>query len=641
MPRALMPAPAHATAGASAPPTSSDGLELAGPDLAAERGLVGAGHPGGEGLAVVPLVEERLDHVGDVVVQAGAGHLVGTELLAEPRVQPEAAAEVDLEALDLVAGRVQDQLALEADVGDLRPRAGVRAAVDVDADRHGQVREPVLELGDQVGGALLGLDNRELAELDAGAGHRAASPGGRLRRETDRLEACDQVVDLVRVDAEHDQLLVRREPGALGAVRLDEVAERAEQPARHAADRRCRTDVEAAVLLGVHADVVAAAGRQGRGGAVDQGPAEVLLLEHLPELRDAPVGDQELEAGAGAQSPVAVVPEHRDHGLPGIGDLVERDPDAHLLREHRVGGEPAADPEVEPRAELGVHGADEGDVVDLRRGVEAGVSADRGLELAREVGVLRIADVAPLDLLERGRAVDDLVGRDARHRGAEEAARRVPTGLLRLQADGLEPLPDRGDVLDPDPVVLDVLAVGEVGGVAGEVGGDAAEDPQLLGTQQAAVAAHPQHEVLVIELLGVERSGLAAVETWLALGVEAPPAEPAAQVAAVDGGEAAMRVDVLDPGPHVQRVVVLLGLLVGVQRLPVPERPLALAALLPGTAGPPGTAGAGAGGGLPGVRGFAGRCHEEMRSWDERRTMRSSTVDVVVEVSPRTARPAG
>ena len=40
-----------------------------------------------------------------------------------------------------------------------------------------------------------------------------------------------------------------------------------------------------------------------------------------------------------------------------------------------------------------------------------------------------------------------------------------------------------------------------------------------------------------------------------------------------------MGVDVLDPGPDVERVVVLLGLLVGVQRLAVAERPLTLAAL--------------------------------------------------------------
>ena len=107
---------------------------------------------------------------------------------------------------------------------------------------------------------------------------------------------------------------------------------------------------------------------------------------------------------------------------------------------------------------------------------------------------------------------------------------------------------------------------------------DLADDPQLLGGQGAAVDPDPQHEVLVVQLLRLQGGGLAAVDPGLALGVEAPPAEPAAQVAGVDGGEAAVGVDVLDPGPDVERVVVLLGLLVRVERLAVAERPLTLAA---------------------------------------------------------------
>ena len=99
------------------------------------------------------------------------------------------------------------------------------------------------------------------------------------------------------------------------------------------------------------------------------------------------------------------------------------------------------------------------------------------------------------------------------------------------------------------------------------------------GREQLTVAAHAQHEELVVELLLLEHRGLAAVEARGALRVEAHPAEPAAQVGRVDGGEAALGVDVQDPGADVERVVVLLGLLVLVQRLGVAERPLALAAL--------------------------------------------------------------
>ena len=73
----------------------------------------------------------------------------------------------------------------------------------------------------------------------------------------------------------------------------------------------------------------------------------------------------------------------------------------------------------------------------------------------------------------------------------------------------------------------------------------------------------------------------------LALGVEAPPAHPAAQVGGVDRVEAALGVDVLDPGADVEPVVVLLGALVRVQRLAVAELPLALAALALGRSGWP------------------------------------------------------
>ena len=212
---------------------------------------------------------------------------------------------------------------------------------------------------------------------------------------------------------------------------------------------------------------------------------QVLVLQHLAELLRAPVGDQELQAGLGPQPAVAVVAEDRGDALPDVGDLVERDPHAELLGEHRVGGQAAADPDVEAGAVLGVDRADERDVVDLGRDVVARVAGERGLELARQVGELRVAERAALDLGERRGAVDDLVLGDAGDGGAEERARAVAAGLEGGQADRLEPLPDRRHVLDVDPVVLDVVAVGDVGGVARELGGDLAERAQRVGGEYA------------------------------------------------------------------------------------------------------------------------------------------------------------
>ncbi len=419
-----------------------------------------------------------------------------------------------------------------------------------------------------------------------------------LRRQFDGVAVSPMVSRSARkastvalVDADDHDLLVRREPSAGGAVLLDQVREAGEGRARDPPDDRRDSDVVLAVLLRVHADVVARDLGRGGGGVRDEPAVEVLVLEHLAELLHAPVGDQELQPSPRSQPAVAVVAEDRDDSLPDVGDLLERDPHAELLREHRVGGEAAADPQVEARAVLGVHRADERHVIGLRAHVVARVPRQRGLELAGEVRERLVPDEAALDLLQRGAAVDDLVGGDAGDGGAEEGAGRVAARLLGLEAGGLEALPDRGHVLDADPVVLDVLAVRDVGGVTGELRRDGAEGTHRVRAQQRAVGAHAHHEVLRVEVGRVDGRGLAAVEALRALGVEPPPAHPAAEVVGVDRGEAALGVDALDPGPDVERVVVLLELLVRVQRLAVAECPLALAAL---------GAGAGRCGWLPG-----------------------------------------
>ena len=335
------------------------------------------------------------------------------------------------------------------------------------------------------------------------------------------------------------------------------------------------------VLEALHTDVITRRGQRGGCRTVDQLAAQVLVFEDLTELLDAPVLDQELQAGLGAKPAVAVVAEDRDDGLPDVRDLVERDPGTDPLREHRVGRQAAADPEVESGAVLGMVDTDERDVVDLVGDVlQAG---DRGLELAGQVRVLRVADVAADDLVDRGSGVEDLVERLPGERRAQDDAGAVAAGLGGLESDGLEPAEDLRDVADVDPVVLDVLAVGEISGVAAELGRELTDGAQLLGGQGATVAPHPEHEVLGLEDVDVVVTGPGAVVALGALGVETPPAHPAPQILLVDGVETLLGVDVLDPGPDVERVVVLLDLLVGVLRFAVAERPLTFCPALYGT----------------------------------------------------------
>ncbi len=99
---------------------------------------------------------------------------------------------------------------------------------------------------------------------------------------------------------------------------------------------------------------------------------------------------------------------------------------------------------------------------------------------------------------------------------------------------------------------------------------------QCGGRQRAAVAAHPHHEVFGLEQVDVLIAGKAAVVSLLALGVEAPPAHSAAQIVFVDAVEALLGIDVLDAFPHFERGTCLLELFVRIQRLAIPQRPLAL-----------------------------------------------------------------
>src|SRR5207342_3568381 len=117
----------------------------------------------------------------------------------------------------------------------------------------------------------------------------------------------------------------------------------------------------------------------------------------------------------------------------------------------------------------------------------------------------------------------------------------------------------------------------DVGEVAAVLLGDSRHRAQLLGGQLPAGDAHPHHEVGRLDVGVLERARLAATDAGAALGVQAPPAEPAAQVGWVDRVETQVGVPVDDPLTDVQPVVVLLEALSRVQRLTVAQGPLALA----------------------------------------------------------------
>ena len=505
---------------------------------------------------------------------------MAAELAAEVRVEAERPAEVDLEALHPVAVGVGDDLPLQADVGDLGAGAGVGAAVEGDAQRHVEVAEALLQLADQLDGAGAGGDQRQLAELQARAGDDPAAERRRFRRQAQLVQLGEERIQLVVGDVEKHQLLHHRGADAGDPVPLGDVRQLHQVRPGHAPDDRLDAHVIEAVLLLVHANVVAVLLPRLRGGAVGKRVPEVIVLQHLPELLRAPLGDQELQAGAGAQPAVAVIAEDAAHAGPHLRHLVEGDPSAQALAQHRVGGQATADPHVETGAMLRVIHADEGHVLHLMRDVQARRTGNRRLELARQIVELVAGEVLVLDAADGRGAVDDLVGRHARHRRTEDDAGDVAATEVGVQADGVETIPNLRHVLDADPVQLDVLPVREIGRVPGEVAGNLADGANAGGGGLAAVEADAEHEVLVLEFLVGLHAGVLAAQPLLPLGVQADPLEARREILGGDGAEALLGVDVDDPLLDRESRILLLDALVVVQGFPAVDEPLALGARL-------------------------------------------------------------
>src|SRR3954452_8622989 len=108
--------------------------------------------------------------------------------------------------------------------------------------------------------------------------------------------------------------------------------------------------------------------------------------------------------------------------------------------------------------------AERRDVVYLRLMAVERAGGDAGLELAREVGELPAAVAKHVaDLLDHVGQRHDLASDDAVKRAARAVARRVAAGEIGVKADLLvNPVQAVGEVLDREPVELDVLPRGDV-----------------------------------------------------------------------------------------------------------------------------------------------------------------------------------
>ena len=458
------------------------------------------------GLAVDPvaerLVELALVAIGDQDALEHEAHVLGGHrpgrALAEGALLAEAAAEVQLEAEHLLVAATGER-ALQPDVGDLVLGAGVRAAVHVDADRRLEIAHALLEVGDDARRDLLGLADRETAELDAGAGDGLAAERGRLDRRAGSGHLGLGLLDVLVRHVEHEHVLAVGEAHAPVAEVLGDPGEGDHLLARHAtAQRGAAERVAPGLALRRDPDVVAHRGERGdRVGGVRQGTAEA-QLELGAHAIDAPLVHEELRAGAGALEAVAVVAEDGGQLLGDLDHVVDRSEHAETPSHARGGAESTADPHVIAVAELGIDDADEADVVDLVLRAVMAAGADRDLELARQIGEAAVADEVRRQLVDDRAGVEELVGRHTGERAADHVPPDVTAGLGARQPDPLERVEDLRDVLDAEPVELQALARRDVARRAPEAHGEIADRSQLLGGDGAVRHAHAQHEVAVL-----------------------------------------------------------------------------------------------------------------------------------------------
>jgi hypothetical protein len=169
-----------------------------------------------------------------------------------------------------------------------------------------------------------------------------------------------------------------------------------------------------------------------------------------------------------------------------VADHLQR---RHEIADHRGDHRRAAHApaDVEPAADLArlvLHDLD-ADVVQLhRRAIGVGPD-DRDLELARQVIEFRMERRPLAQQFGIGARVFHLVGGGAGELVGGGVADAVAAGLDRVHFHAGKVRQDVGRVFQLDPVVLDVLARGEVAIAAVVLVGDIAQHPHLRGIERA------------------------------------------------------------------------------------------------------------------------------------------------------------
>src|SRR5439155_10646068 len=145
------------------------------------------------------------------------------------RVRPpptERAADAEAVGVDQRAVELE-LLALHTDVGDPVLSARVRAPRDVQLHVLMEARQAPLEILDEPPGKLLGLRERELAELRAGARDGPAAEWRAARGQPGLRKLTGERTNPLAAHVDDDDVLHRRRPGLSVAVALGRIGHRA------------------------------------------------------------------------------------------------------------------------------------------------------------------------------------------------------------------------------------------------------------------------------------------------------------------------------------------------------------------------------------------------------------------------------
>ena len=269
-------------------------------------------------------------------------------------------------------------------------------------------------------------------------------------------------------------------------------------------------------------------------------------LDAPAELLDAERVHQDLDAGLVlvVPPPLQVVDPH-DRLEVGQEVAAGKELPQHLADDRRA-PQSAAGQHLEAERPLAVPDQPQADVVDLGGGAVAPGAGHRDLELARQIGELRVQGGPLAQQLAVRAGVGDLVRGDAGQVVAGDVADAVAAGLDGVHVHRGEVREDVRDPIQGRPVELDVLAGGEVPVAAVVAPGDGGEHPELGRGQdpvgdrdpqhgREALHVEPVHEPQGLELLLAQLPGQIARGLLAELGDPLPDELPVEGVVLVHG----------------------------------------------------------------------------------------------------------